>query len=127
MIRRPPRSTRTDTLFPYTTLFRSKPGGTALFLEHGGAPDAGVARWQRRIEPVWKRIGGNCHLTRPIADAYSAAGFAVDRRGAHYMPKTPRPFGWIRSEERGVGKECVSRGKSWWSPVDEKKKLIQLK
>src|SRR3546814_19322680 len=47
-----------------------KPGGTALFLEHGGAPDAGVARWQRRIEPVWKRIGGNCHLTRPIADAY---------------------------------------------------------
>src|SRR3546814_4904980 len=54
-----------------------KPGGTALFLEHGGAPDAGVARWQRRIEPVWKRIGGNCHLTRPIADAYSAAGFAV--------------------------------------------------
>src|SRR3546814_4751507 len=27
MIRRPPRSTRTDTLFPYTTLFRSVPGG----------------------------------------------------------------------------------------------------
>src|SRR3546814_15825355 len=27
MIRRPPRSTRTDTLFPYTTLFRSLPGG----------------------------------------------------------------------------------------------------
>src|SRR6056297_1842069 len=27
MIRRPPRSTRTDTLFPYTTLFRSRPGG----------------------------------------------------------------------------------------------------
>jgi len=72
-----------------------KPGGTALFLEHGGAPDASVARWQRRIEPLWKRIGGNCHLTRPIAGAYVAAGFAVDRRGAHYMPKTPRPFGWI--------------------------------
>src|SRR3546814_9592141 len=75
-----------------------KPGGTALFLEHGGAPDAGVARWQRRIEPLWKRIGGNCHLTRPIADAYSAAGFAADRPDAHYMPITPRPFGW-RSEE----------------------------
>ncbi len=72
-----------------------RPGGTALFLEHGGAPDAGVAKWQRRIEPVWKRIGGNCHLTRPIADAYARAGFAVDRRGARYMPKTPRPFGWV--------------------------------
>lgn len=72
-----------------------KPGGTALFLEHGAAPDSGVARWQRRIEPIWKRIGGNCHLTRPIADAYEKAGFAVDRQAAYYMPKTPRPFGWI--------------------------------
>lgn len=71
-----------------------KPGGTALFLEHGAAPDAGVAKWQRRIEPVWKRIGGNCHLTRPISDAYEAAGFAVDRQAAAYIPKTPRPFGW---------------------------------
>src|SRR3546814_9130011 len=40
MIRRPPRSTRTDTLFPYTTLFRSEaPGGetdqTAREAEHG--------------------------------------------------------------------------------------------
>ena len=72
-----------------------RPGGTALFLEHGRAPDAGVAKWQRRIEPLWKRIGGNCHLTRPIADAYAKAGFAVDRQGAAYMPKTPRPFGWV--------------------------------
>ena len=72
-----------------------KPGGTALFLEHGGAPDAGVAKWQRRIEPVWKRIGGNCHLTRPISQAYEKAGFSVDRQGAAYMPGTPRPFGWV--------------------------------
>lgn len=72
-----------------------KPGGTALFLEHGAAPDPGVARWQRRIEPLWKRIGGNCHLTRPIGAAYEQAGFSVDRQGAAYMPKTPRPFGWI--------------------------------
>ena len=71
-----------------------KPGGTALFLEHGAAPDAGVAKWQRRFEPVWKRIGGNCHLTRPISGAYAQAGFAVDRQAAAYIPKTPRPFGW---------------------------------
>lgn len=72
-----------------------KPGGTALFLEHGAAPDPVVAKWQRRIEPVWKRVGGNCHLTRPISEAYEKAGFAVERQAAAYMPKTPRPFGWV--------------------------------
>src|SRR3546814_8310223 len=81
-----------------------KPGGTALFLEHGGAPDAGVARWQRRIEPLWKRIGGNCHLTRPITHAYSAAGFAVDRRVAHYMPKNDRKTPRLNSSHK-----CATR------------------
>jgi SAM-dependent methyltransferase len=72
-----------------------KPGGLAIFLEHGRAPDAAVQRWQRRIEPLWKRMAGNCHLTRPIADAYEAAGFSTTRMGSRYMPKTPRPVGWI--------------------------------
>lgn len=72
-----------------------KPGGTALFIEHGGAPDPSVAQWQRRIEPVWKRIAGGCHLTRPISASYAAAGFAVERDGAHYMPDTPRFAGWV--------------------------------
>lgn len=72
-----------------------KPGGLAIFLEHGRAPDEGVRKWQRRIEPLWKRMAGNCHLTRPIADAYDAAGFTTDRMGSRYMPKTPRPVGWI--------------------------------
>lgn len=72
-----------------------RPGGTALFLEHGAAPLAEVARWQRRIEPVWKRIGGNCHLTRPIADAYAAAGFTVEKLGEGFMPKSPRPMAWV--------------------------------
>jgi SAM-dependent methyltransferase len=72
-----------------------RPGGTALFLEHGSAPDPGVRAWQRGIEPLWKRIGGGCHLTRPIADAYDRAGFQTELMGASYMPKTPRPMGWI--------------------------------
>ena len=72
-----------------------RPGGTALFLEHGAAPDAGVAKWQRRIEPIWKRIGGNCHLTRPITRSYEAAGFAVDKLGEGFMPKSPRPMAWV--------------------------------
>lgn len=72
-----------------------RPGGTALFLEHGRAPDASVQAWQRRIEPVWKRIGGGCHLTRPISSAYAAAGFATSQMGERYMPRVPRPMGWI--------------------------------
>ena len=72
-----------------------KPGGLAIFLEHGRAPDASVQRWQRRIEPLWKRMAGNCHLTRPIADAYESAGFITERMGSRYMPKSPRPVSWI--------------------------------
>lgn len=71
-----------------------RPGGTALFLEHGRAPDAGVAKWQDRIEPVWKRLAGGCHLTRPIAAAFEGAGFDVDLLGKGYMPKTPKFAMW---------------------------------
>lgn len=72
-----------------------RPDGRILFLEHGRAPDENVYRWQRRIEPVWRRIGGNCHLTRAITGAYESAGFAIASSDRNYMPKTPRPFGWI--------------------------------
>lgn len=72
-----------------------RPGGKILFLEHGKAPDADVQKWQGRIEPIWKRIGGNCHLTRPITSAYEAAGFKIAGGDKTYTPKTPRPFGWI--------------------------------
>jgi len=72
-----------------------RPQGRALFLEHGRAPDVGVARWQDRIEPVWKRMAGGCHLTRPISDAVSKAGFTVDTIGEGYTPKAPKFAGWM--------------------------------
>lgn len=72
-----------------------RPGGAVLFLEHGSAPDAGVARWQDRIEPVWKRIAGGCHLTRPISAAFADHGFAVDALGQGYTPQAPRFAGWM--------------------------------
>lgn len=80
----------------------SRPQGKILFLEHGAAPDASVAKWQRRIEPLWKRIGGGCHLTRPIAEAYRNAGFEIAEVDKRYMPKTPRPFGWIEWGEARI-------------------------
>ena len=71
-----------------------KPGGRFLYCEHGRAPDEDVLRWQRRIEPFWKPIGGGCHLTRRPEAAIREAGFAVDWREAFYLPGTPRPMGW---------------------------------
>ncbi|MFQ3596298.1 MAG: class I SAM-dependent methyltransferase, partial [Sphingomonadaceae bacterium] len=67
-----------------------KPGGTLLFLEHGLSPDAGPARWQHRLEPLWKPVGGGCHLTRPVAASIAAAGFTIAELAKGYMERTPR-------------------------------------
>ncbi len=72
-----------------------RPGGKLLFLEHGRAPDVGVAKWQGRIEPVWKRLAGGCHLTRPISAAVADSGLPVTPLGQQYLPKTPRFAGWM--------------------------------
>jgi len=55
-----------------------RPGGRLLFAEHGRAPDAAVARWQDRLDPVWTRIAGGCHMNRAIADLIAGAGFRLD-------------------------------------------------
>lgn len=72
-----------------------KPGGRLLFGEHGRAPDAGVLKWQQRIEPVWKRLAGGCHLMRPVKQAIAAAGFDIAAHEARYAPQTPRFAGWM--------------------------------
>ena len=71
-----------------------RPGGQLLFLEHGRAPDPDVAKWQDRIEPVWKKLAGGCHLTRPIGSALRGAGFDVDPLGQGYLPKAPKFAMW---------------------------------
>ena len=55
------------------------PEGELLFCEHGCAPDAYIRRWQNRLNPIWKRIGGGCNLNRPIPDLLAQAGFKVNR------------------------------------------------
>lgn len=72
-----------------------RPGGVLLFLEHGRAPDPEIARWQERIEPVWKPLAGGCHLTRPIGAALRGAGFDVEPIGQAYLPKAPKVMGWM--------------------------------
>jgi len=72
-----------------------KPDGRLLFLEHGRAPDANVAKWQDRIEPVWKPLAGGCHLTRPVGAALRGARFDVEPLGQKYLKRTPRFAGWM--------------------------------
>ncbi len=69
-----------------------KPGGTLHFVEHGLAPDVGVQRWQRRLEPVQKRLVGGCHLTRPVRGMLEAAGFEQIELDEFYE-KGPKAIG----------------------------------
>jgi len=70
-----------------------KPGGTLHFLEHGLAPDERVRRWQRRLDPVQKRIAGGCHFTRPIVDLLGTAGFTIKELDAFYEEGTSKIAG----------------------------------
>jgi ubiquinone/menaquinone biosynthesis C-methylase UbiE len=72
-----------------------KPEGELLFTEHGRAPDRDVMLWQDRITPVWKRIGGGCHLNRKVDDLIQAAGFRLERLSAGYQKFAPRPFSFF--------------------------------
>ncbi|MGE3490938.1 MAG: class I SAM-dependent methyltransferase [Vicinamibacterales bacterium] len=67
------------------------PDGLLVFVEHGRSPEPGVARWQHRLTPLWKRLAGGCHLNRPIEQLVAAAGFRFDRIEKGYMDG-PRPM-----------------------------------
>jgi ubiquinone/menaquinone biosynthesis C-methylase UbiE len=72
-----------------------RPEGELLFVEHGQAPDPAVVRWQDRLTPMWKRLGGGCHLNRKIDDLIKAGGFRIERLSTDYMKSAPRPFSFI--------------------------------
>ena len=68
-----------------------KASGRLIFVEHGRAADPRVVIWQDRITPVWKRIGGGCHLNRKIDELIRAAGFQISELKTFYLPG-PRPM-----------------------------------
>lgn len=66
-----------------------KPGGRLVFIEHVAATDnPGRLRWQKLLEPIWRPLMGNCHLTRRTAEAIRAAGFALDEVKRESVRKT---------------------------------------
>src|SRR3546814_17441676 len=114
MIRRPPRSTRTDTLFPYTTLFRSQ------LRARRGLADRG--RQLRHLRPggevaLEQDHAGAGVVLQPVAllGIQFGAGDADHEHGCWTSGMTNRIV-TQRSDERSVGKECVSTCSSRWSP-----------
>ncbi len=63
-----------------------KPDGEILFCEHGMAPDAGVQKWQGRIDKVWKHIAGGCHSGRDIPGLIEQAGLTIKDMDTMYIP-----------------------------------------
>src|SRR3546814_14554465 len=132
MIRRPPRSTRTDTLFPYTTLFRSKAaalhfkdqgaGAFVHFTSTSGlignfgqanysAAKMGVVGLSNSIALDMARSGVTSNCIAPFAWSRMTATIPAETEA-----ERERVERFKRSEERRVGKECVSTCRSRWSP-----------
>src|SRR3546814_20326587 len=123
MIRRPPRSTRTDTLFPYTTLFRSADDLTGLSRAHRFRLDAHPQLLAHSAENRGEIVHAWIALFRqhPVKALARTARFhsqclEAQRSVDAIEPDQPRGMRFaVRSEERRVGKECVSKCRSWWS------------
>ena len=79
-----------------------RPGGQLIFCEHGAAPEASVRRWQDRVNPIWKRFSGGCHLNRPIPTLIEASGFRIKGMDTMYLPGwRPATFNyWGTATER---------------------------
>ncbi len=77
-----------------------RPGGRLVFLEHVAAePGTKRRRWQGRLEPIWKRVAGNCHVTRETAAAIEAAGFELGDLTSESMRKS---MALVRPTVRGA-------------------------
>ncbi len=72
-----------------------KPGAVVAIIEHVVAPEPGrTLLVQNRLEPLWKRCAGNCHLTRDTLVALQSSGFnvaAITRDTMRGAPKLASP------------------------------------
>ena len=71
-----------------------KDDGKLLFCEHGLAPDKNIAKWQKRINPLWSKIAGGCNLNRDIPNLISSSGFKISNMEEMYLPSTPKFEGY---------------------------------
>lgn len=71
-----------------------KPAGRVLLLEHGRADSASLARWQDRLNPLWRPLAAGCNLNRDMRALLDQSGFAVERMDTFYMPGLPKLVGF---------------------------------
>ena len=71
-----------------------KPEGQLLFCEHGLAPDKNIAKWQRRINPIWSKIAGGCNLNRDIPKLITSSCFKISNMEEMYLQRTPKFAGY---------------------------------
>ena len=71
-----------------------KPEGRMIFCEHGKAPDKNIFKWQKRINPLWRKIAGGCNLHRDIPDLIKTSGFKLEKLDTMYLPSTPKFAGY---------------------------------
>jgi ubiquinone/menaquinone biosynthesis C-methylase UbiE len=77
--------------------------GRLLFCEHGLAPDPRTRNWQNRLNPLWKRLGGGCHLNRDIPTLLRAGGFDTVELSTMYIPGwKPASFNYWGKAVRSV-------------------------
>ena len=63
-----------------------KSGGHLFFCEHGKAPDQDVQKWQRRLNPGWRRVSGGCNMDRDIPALLREGGFDIEDDNRMYVP-----------------------------------------
>lgn len=87
--------TITDVALSNSEIIRVlKDDGKLLFCEHGLAPDKNIAKWQKRINPLWSKIAGGCNLNRDIPNLISSSGFKISNMEEMYLPSTPKFAGY---------------------------------
>ena len=68
--------------------------GKLIFCEHGKAPDLNIAKWQSRIDPIWGKLAGGCHLNRDIPSLLEDSGYKIIELDQMYLPNTPKVAGY---------------------------------
>lgn len=71
-----------------------KDTGKLIFCEHGKAPDLNIAKWQSRIDPIWGKLAGGCHLNRDIPSLLEDSGYKIIELDQMYLPSTPKVAGY---------------------------------
>lgn len=80
-------------------------GGEFVFCEHGLADDESLRQWQHRLQPIWGRLAGGCHLNRAIPELIASGGFEIHDLQTRMLPG-PKPLRftyWGTATERRVG------------------------